>query len=149
MTNIENYVASGAAGNMSHHLNAILGYPNVPRKWKKFDNFARNCLRIMHPDQVQQLWNAIEAANKVGATSNKSDVTNAKNSNESGAQVDQSEAMDASLSQRSNGTKREEDTGKSDEVVDQKTGKKFVSGIEWNKKRKKDSGQTQDEVMSF
>lgn len=127
---------------MSHHLNAILGYPNVPRKWKKFDNFARNCLRIMHPDQVQQLWNAIEAANQVGATSNNSHVTNAKNSCQNGAQVDQSEAMDATLSQGSNGTKAEEDSGKADEVVDQKKAKEKKK----DKKRKKEA-ETQNEVI--
>jgi cell growth-regulating nucleolar protein len=48
-------------GPLTHHVERLLQYDNIPRKQKAFENFVANSLNLKRdPSTVRQLWNILE-----------------------------------------------------------------------------------------
>jgi len=73
---IENFrnACTTAPGHISHYLEKLVEFPNLPRKKPKFTNFLKSALHVHDERTVNELWSVVESANKVladNATSSK------------------------------------------------------------------------------
>ncbi|KAF4719800.1 hypothetical protein FOZ63_016416, partial [Perkinsus olseni] len=54
---LENY-----QGPLRGYVDTLLGYDNIPRKEKAFNNFIKNSLKLHNPSEMKKLWQLVQSA---------------------------------------------------------------------------------------
>ncbi|KAF4676475.1 hypothetical protein FOL47_006113 [Perkinsus chesapeaki] len=54
---LENY-----QGPLRGYVDTLVGYDNIPRKEKAFNNFIKNSLKLHNPSEIRKLWELVQSA---------------------------------------------------------------------------------------
>ena len=118
--------ASEAPSTISSYVTAICQCSNVPRQQKKFNNFAKNSIRLHSPPLLEELWKFLEACRE--KCSDSPSATTAKTAPEEPPTTNNIVESTKSV--------------KSDEEVDKEDKKKKKKKDKKNKKDKEDKGES-------